>query len=351
MTVLVSGASGFLGTAVLRQLDEPVVALLRGTDYANRARTLARRTGVPVEGVPGDVRKPAWGLTDRQVDELRERGIRWVVNLAGDVAWSAPWSRLSDVNVDGPANAAALAARLGAGILQAGSLYAGYDYGVEVGEHLLEEREHLTKYERSKLRGELMVARASRRHDLKAVIARIPALSGDMDPVAGVRPSASKVPLARLVMSGWFPALPFSTGARLDICPRDLVAARLAGLLADPGPAQLQVRNVGQGVAAPLVEAFAREASAASRHEPRSFPRPVRAPSAWLKAISRQADRLAESPRTSAYIGLRYFASDTVFVSSGLDREVSLRTLVQTLGMPHQAEPADLSGYYAAWPA
>ncbi|HEX3784132.1 MAG TPA: SDR family oxidoreductase [Pseudonocardiaceae bacterium] len=349
MTVLVSGATGFLGTALLRQIDEPVVALLRGSDWENRARTLQRRTGAIVRGVPGDVRRPNWGLPAELLAELREE-IDAVINLAGDVSWSAPWARLVEINVDGAANAAELARALGATLVHASSLYAGYDHGEEVYEELLEERPGLTKYERTKLRGEWAVARACRTHEVPAVIARIPALSGDFDPVPGARSGATKVPFSRIIQTGVWPVLPFASGARLDVCPRDLVAVKMLRLLAE-APAGVVVRNIGQGAGAPLVEAFAKEAAAATHGDTRLFPRPVRMPARWLRAVSAQADRLPESPKNSAVIGLRYFASKTVFTSSGLDREVSVHSLVRTLGMPYQAQPPVLDSYYAGWPA
>ncbi|SDZ00110.1 Male sterility protein [Amycolatopsis xylanica] len=348
MTLLVSGGTGFLGLALLRQVREPVVAVIRGNDFEHRARSLARKSGAEIEGVRGDLSLPNWGLTDEKIAELRGR-IRAVVNVAGDVAWSAPWSRLAQINIDGAAHGAELAHRLNAKLLHAGSLYVGYESGDEVGEVLLEEKEGLTKYERSKLRGEWAVARAAKKYEVPTVLARIPALSGDLDPVEGDN-GAKKVPLARLITSGWWRVLPYATGARLDVCPRDLVAAKLVELLGEDHSELVDVRNIGQAAAAPFVESFIREAAVASEREPRSFPRPVRMPATWLKAVSKQADRLDEHPKNAAAIGLRYFASRTVYTGSGLGREVSVRSLVKTLGMPLHDDPPKINGFYAGWP-
>jgi nucleoside-diphosphate-sugar epimerase len=349
-----SGATGFLGVALLREIarrGQPVLALIRGRDHASRAAGLARRSGAVVESVCGDVRRPRWGLTEEQVAELVGR-VRVVLNVAGDVSWSAPWARLAGTNIDGATHAAELAIALGAKLVHAGSLFVGYDYGAQVDEVLLEEREHLTKYERAKLRGEWSVATLTRRADLPAFIARIPGLSGDLDPVPDSGDNgARKVPLTRLVTSGHWPVLPYATGARLDVCPRDLVAARVVELFdADPVTVP-EVRNIGQGAGAPIIEAVIREAAVASEREPRAFPRPVRLPASWLKAVSRQADRLDESPKNAAAIGLRYFASRTVYAGSGLGRDVSVRSLVRTLGIPLTAEPVRLNSYYSGWPS
>lgn len=349
MTLLFSGASGFFGTAVLRAVDEPVIALMRGADWELRAQTLARRSGTAVRGLGGDVLEPDWGLSGEQLAGLRDT-VRAVVHLAGDVSWSAPWSRLARVNIDGAIRAAELAGALRVPLVHAGSLYAGHDYGDEVGEHLLEEREHLTKYERSKLRGEQAVTRTCERLGVGVVIARIPALSGDLVPPPGVRSGSSRVPFSRILQNGDWPVLPYTANARLDICPRDLVAAALVRLLDQPIES-VTVRNLGQGAAAPLVASIAREAAAASLGDTRVFPRPVRMPARWLNRISEHADRLEESSRNSALIGLRYFASRTVYTGVGLGQEVSLRSLVRTLGMPVQVEPPVLDTYYASWPA
>lgn len=354
MTVLMSGATGFLGTALLREIgrrDQQVVALIRGRDHAARAAKLERRTNAAVESRSGDVRLPYWGLTQNEVNELRGR-VEVVLNVAGDVGWSAPWARLAETNIDGATHAAELAEALGAKLIHAGSLYVGYDYGDEVGESLLEERPHLTKYERSKLRGEWAVARIARRAELSAYIVRIPALSGDLGPVPGGGDSgARKVPLSRLITSGRWSVLPYCTGARLDVCPRDLVAAKVVEFFDREPWESVTVRNIGQGAGAPIVDAFIREASVGSERDPRTFPRPVRVPARWLKAVSAQADRLEESPTNAAAIGLRYFASRTVFTGEGLGREISIRSLVRTLGMPLVEEPTRLGSYYAGWPA
>lgn len=297
----------------------------------------------------GDVRLPYWGLGAAEVDELRGQ-VSVVLSVAGDVGWSAPWSRLAATNIDGAAHAAELAHVLDAKLVHAGSLYVGYEYGAEVGEYLLDEREHLTKYERAKLRGEWAVARASRKWDVPTFIARVPALSGDLDTTEAGDSGARKVPLSRLITSGRWPVLPYSAGARLDVCPRDLVAAKIVELL-DREPAETpEVRNIGQAAGAPIVEAFIREAACAAEREPRSFPRPVRVPASVLRAVSRQADRLGESPVNAAAIGLRYFASKTVYAGEGLGRDVSVRSLVRTLGMPLQDQPVRLNSYYAGWP-
>lgn len=348
MTVLVSGATGFLGTAFLHQLDEPVIALLRGEDFEARARTLNRRTGLDVRGIRGDVTMDGWGVGD----ELAGIGdVRAVVNIAGDVSWSDSWSRLAAVNIGGPRTAVDVAAALGVPLLHVSSLYAAYDYADEVPETLLPEKEHLSKYERSKLRGEHAVADRAAELGVRTWIVRVGALSGDFYTRPGARDAAGRVPFARLISSGMWPVFPYAADARLDICPRDLVARRMAGLLQDAPPDGVAVYNVGQGAAAPLIGAVAREAMAAGRGTLERIPRPVVVPARWLRRVSSAADRGGRGPAAAAVIGLRYFASPTVFVTSGLGADVSLRSLVRTLGLAHQRDTSKLDRYYDGWAA
>jgi nucleoside-diphosphate-sugar epimerase len=350
VTVIVSGATGFLGSAFLRQLQEPVVAVLRGSDFEARARTLARRTGLDVRGLHGDVTVDRWGLSDELAPLAGE--VRAVVNVAGDVAWSDPWSALSAVNVAGARHAVEVAAAVGAPLLHVSSLYAAYDYGDEVPEALVPEQAHLSKYERSKVRGEHAVAERARELGVPARIVRVGALSGDLAPQPGSRDGSSRVPFARLIAGGSWPIFPYATEARLDICPRDLVARRMAAYL-DAGPPEdgVAVHNVGQGAAAPLIGAVAHEAAAASRGTLGRMPRPVPVPRRWLLRVSAMADRASRGVTGSAAIGLRYFASPTVFVTEGLGAEVSLRSLVRTIGLPHQRPAEELDRYYDGWSA
>jgi nucleoside-diphosphate-sugar epimerase len=349
MTVLVSGATGFLGTALLRQLDEPVVAVLRGDDFENRARTLARRAGIEVRGYRGDVRADQWGIGDH-LDELRGE-VRAVVNLAGEVAWSASWGHLASVNVDGARNAVDVAAALDVPLLHVASLYAGYDYAARVPEALLDERPHLTKYERSKLQGEWAVADRCAEKNATAWIVRVGALSGDLVPMPGARDGSSRVPFTRLVASGPWPVFPYAPDARLDIGPRDVVSARMAEILDVSPKQQVEVRNLCQGAAAPLIGAIVTEAGVSSRESRMHVPRPVPVRASWLRAVSSVADRVGEGPMGSALIGLRYFASSTIFESEGLGCEISLRSLVRTLGLPHPATPVPVDSFYQGWMA
>jgi hypothetical protein len=46
---------------------------------------------------------------------------------------------------------------------------------------------------------------------------------------------------------------------------------------------------------------------------------------------------------------VRYFASDTVYLSSGLGQDVSLAGLVRTLVRRPRLEPVELPSFYTRW--
>lgn len=345
MTVLVSGASGYFGRALLRALDEPVVALLRRADIADRAARISQRTGVPVEALAGDLHQPRWGLDDRTVDALQGR-VRVVVNAAAQASWAAGWHDLMETNVEGARRAVDVAGRLGVPLVHISSLYAAHDCGRHVPEDLVDEASHLTKYERSKNRGEHVVAEAARDAEVPATVVRIGGLSADIEPVRGERPALP--PMLRLLDRdgwGWVPYVP---GARIDVAPRDLVARAVADIVADPPPDGVAVRNVGLGHASPSAAALLAEAARLGMGNEKPV-RPVPVPARPLMAVSELADRFGRGRRTTLLIGARYFASPTVYLSSGLGREISLAALVRTVVRRPRLEPAALPAFYSRW--
>ena len=88
MTVLLTGATGFVGTEVLARLldrgDEDVVALVRGARPATRLRDAMDRAGIPDDGrrarvaaLSGDVTTPFPSVA----------GVRTVVHCAASVSF------------------------------------------------------------------------------------------------------------------------------------------------------------------------------------------------------------------------------------------------------------------------
>ena len=72
-------------------------------------------------------------------------------------------------------------------------------------------------------------------------------------------------------------------------------------------------------------------------------------PAKPLMAVSELADRFGRGRRTTLLIGVRYFASSTVYLSSGLGQDVSLAALVRTLVRRPRLEPTALPSFYSRW--
>lgn len=347
MSVLLSGGTGFLARAYLRSVNEPIVALIRPPTHEDRARSLARRLGIDVTAVAGDIRSPRWGLDDATVDRLRGE-VRLVANFAVQSSWSASWTSLMSTNVDGARNAVDVAAALGVPLLHISSLYAAYGYSRYVPEALVDEQAQLSKYERSKCRAEWAVADRAAELGVPAWIVRVGALGGDLHVGPDVKEKTSAPVMARLIDSdseGW---APYAPGARLDLSPRDLVAERIVAITKDDPEAELVVKHVCQGHSAPHAGAILAEASRqgmGNKHKLRPFPVPAKA----LMEVSELADRFGRGRRTNLLIGARYFCSKSVFLSEGLGQEVSLPDLVGTLVRKPKREPTALPQFYVRW--
>ena len=112
--VLLTGATGFVGTQVARRLLADttcsLVALVRADDQAAAARRLERAwwdwpdlvaaIGSRVEPLAGDVCRPGLGLADATLGALTPR-VTHVIHAAADLRLEAPIEELRRTNVAG----------------------------------------------------------------------------------------------------------------------------------------------------------------------------------------------------------------------------------------------------------
>src|SRR5512137_263215 len=121
--VLLTGATGFLGTQIARRLlhetDLTVIALVRAETQA-AAHRLSRAwwdwpelvtvltQGVRVEVLPGEVSLPRLGLDETTYARLAGR-ITHIIHTAADLRLEAPLDELRKTNVQGTANMLELA--------------------------------------------------------------------------------------------------------------------------------------------------------------------------------------------------------------------------------------------------
>ncbi len=350
--LLVSGALGYLGRAFVAEVHEPVVALVRGSDPSNRASSLRNAEGQPTTAVVGDVRRRYWDLADADFDHLAG-SISAVVNLAAVTAWSSPWEQLEQTNVLGARHACEVAARLDVPLVHVSSLFAAYALDGVVAEEPVIEASHLTKYERSKNRGEWLIADAVDRIGLAATIVRIGALGGDAVHT-GRRTGA---PLLRLLQASRRNLVAIGPHACIDFVPRDVAAAALARVVRGATIPVGLVHHISLGDAAPTLASLLAEMRSAQHA---AMIRPVRViqlPSRRLLELSLVADRFGTSVGSSMLIGLRYLASSARYqTTETFGATLTLADFLTSLGYRRAlpapdgtAAPRPTNPYYEQW--
>ncbi len=209
-TVLVTGATGVLGDAILHELsDLPVVALRHERPVAD---------GELLQVLDGDVSAPRMGLSQQDYERLRTE-VSCVVHSAAATGFAVPVSTLEAVNVEGTRRALQLA-------VDADALF------VHIGTALAPEglsdapparpRVTLERYLQSKQVADALVAESGHR----ALRVRPSHISGDA--ATGKTPGFQALyALVRHGLDGDIPIVPLPPRARIDFLPRDIVARAL----------------------------------------------------------------------------------------------------------------------------
>lgn len=210
-TVFVTGAAGVVGRALLDRLVNVDVVCL------GHQKPL-QHTGVSV--VRGDITRPQLGMSASTIRELAGR-IDYIVHSAAITAFNQPEKPIREVNVVGTQRVLELAARANAPVCHLSTAFAYCDQYVPSG-----YRTH--PYEVAKQDAEQIVRKSA----LPTVIVRPSIVIGD-----SVDGSMTQFQgfhfLMDLIVRGSFP-IPGTPQAVVDVVPRDLVAAVVAGLVEHP---------------------------------------------------------------------------------------------------------------------
>jgi dihydroflavonol-4-reductase len=150
--VLVTGASGFVGSAIVRRLLEESMAVRVLVRHTSPATAL---TGLDVERVVGDLR-------DRRSLPAALEGVRWLFHAAADYRlWARNPSELYETNVDGTRSLMDEARRAGIERIVYTSSVATLAPSAEGAgadeTHELDEAQAIGAYKRSKIRAERLV--------------------------------------------------------------------------------------------------------------------------------------------------------------------------------------------------
>jgi thioester reductase-like protein len=234
--VLLTGATGFVGTELLRRLledgDRPVHALVRAPDDRAAAERLPAHDRLNV--LAGDIEQPGLGLSEAARARLAEE-VTTIVHGAASISFDLSLEESRRVNVDGTRNVVELAERCPGleRLTYISTAYvAGEPRGVFREDQLDVGQRFRNPYERSKFEAERMIR--ERANGMPLQVLRPSIIVGDS---RTGRTSSFNVlygPL-KAFARGRIPAIPARRSAPVDIVPVDYVADRTYELLTD-GP-------------------------------------------------------------------------------------------------------------------
>jgi thioester reductase-like protein len=335
MTVLLTGATGFVGTEVLARLlgegDDRVVAIVRardGDDARRRAAALLDGLGAApsqrarVRAVAGDLTAAGLGLsaadTTRLIDEVTA-----IVHCAASVSFTQSLAEARAINVVGTRGVVQLAQRIAARgrlrrLVHVSTAYvAGRHHGRFTERDLWVGQAFRNSYEQTKAEAEALVRRAAAR--LPAVVVRPSIVVGDSG--TGWTQSFNVLywPL-RAFARGLLPTIPARADGRVDVVPVDYVADVILHLLRERPDVRGTV-HAAAGDDALTVEQLIHLACATLGREPPA-----------LGAVS--GDLARRSEHGAAY--LPYFDMQVVF------DDAAARAILRPVGIA----PTPLSSYF-----
>lgn len=255
-TVLLTGANGFLGVHVLRELlvrgAGEVVCAVRAADIRaaeHRLGQALRRYGVDlcaerVHVIPADIAAPDLGLQAADHGQLA-RGVSTIVHCAAQVDWASPYEQLRAVNVDATRNLLRLACRSTAKSFHfVSSVMAGYSTceraSFDEDAPAADPAGLPLGYAQSKWVAERLVESA-RGRGLAATVHRPSLIAGHGVSGVGNDDDLFSRLLRGCVALGWAPELDW----QLDACPVDFVASAIAAVASSDGkpPPAIHLRN------------------------------------------------------------------------------------------------------------
>jgi long-chain acyl-CoA synthetase len=232
--VLVTGATGFLGTQITKQLynesDYQIIVLVRGNDaYKRLSRAwweypdLRAGIGERIHVYNGDITKEQLDLSEEDYNKLISN-VTHIIHSAADLRLNAPLVELRKTNVDGTSNILQLAYLIQDNheLKRFSHISTAYVAGAREGiiseDSLTDEYNFLSNYEKSKFESELMVKNSN----LPVSIFRPGMIVGDSKTGYIKTFNTLYVPL-RLYLTGKQRILPIASNTKINLVPIDYV--------------------------------------------------------------------------------------------------------------------------------
>jgi long-chain acyl-CoA synthetase len=233
--VLVTGATGFLGTQIIKRLlnnqDIRIIILVRGRHVLKRVSRawweypeLIESISERIQVYHGDITKEQLDLSDNDYEYLK-KNLTHIIHTAADLRLNAPLEELRRTNVDGTINVLKLAYLINDdhGLKRLSHVSTAYVAGAREGfineDSLTDEYGFLSNYEKTKFESELQVKNSN----LPVSIFRPGMIVGDSETGYIKTFNTLYVPL-RLYLTGKQRILPVKSSSKINLVPIDYVA-------------------------------------------------------------------------------------------------------------------------------
>ncbi|MBN1798818.1 MAG: SDR family oxidoreductase [Spirochaetales bacterium] len=245
--VFITGATGFIGTYIIKELirttDFEVTALVRASNSELAQARLYREwwehrdlcaalDNKRIHIVCGDITSHNLGLSDNAYKNLSS-SVSYIIHAAADIRLTAPLPELYKTNVQGTVHMLELAhaihkrKRLKRFSYVSTAYVAGSRQGIILEDTLITPRTFLSNYERSKFQAEQMVLR--HKPTLPVSVFRPGMVVGDSK-TGYIKTFNTIYILLRTYFKKSIPLIPLRAGFRINLIPADCVAEALVSL-------------------------------------------------------------------------------------------------------------------------